>query len=130
MDREQFKKRTKLLALRVIRLSQSLERSREADVSGGQLLRSGTSIGANYRAACRAKSTADYINKRKIVEEEADETFYWLELLVEAKIVPAAHLADLMKEVDEIVAMTVSSIKTLRSTSQGHPIHKPYETTS
>ncbi len=84
---------------------------------GGQIVRSGTSIGANYRAACRAKSTADYINKLKIVEEEADETLYWLELLVEAQIIPAADLAPLMKEVDEIVAMTVSSIKTSRANS-------------
>ncbi len=117
MDREQFKKRTKQLGLRVIRLSQALPRNREGDVIGGQLLRSGTSIGANYRAACRAKSTADYINKLKIVEEEADETIYWLELLVEAKIIPEANLADLISEVDEIVAMTVSSIKTTRSNS-------------
>ncbi|MCX6048705.1 MAG: four helix bundle protein [Chloroflexi bacterium] len=117
MDREQFKQRTKQLALRIIRLSQAIARSREADVIGGQLLRSGTSIGANYRAACRAKSTADYINKLKIVEEEADETLYWLELLVETKIVPKVQLAGLIKEVDEIVAMTVSSIKTSRSTS-------------
>src|SRR4051812_21765651 len=118
MDREQFKKRTKQLALRIIRLSQFLSKSREADVIGGQILRSGTSIGANYRAACQAKSTADYINKLKIVEEEADETLYWLELLVEAKIIPEAQLAELRKEVDEIVAMTVSSIKTSRSAAK------------
>jgi len=121
LDRDQFKKRTKQLALRAIRLSQALPRSQEGDVIGRQVLRSGTSVGANYRAACRAKSTADYINKLKIVEEEADETLYWLELLVEAKIVPETDLAPLMKEVDEIIAMTVSSIKTSRSNSQSYP---------
>jgi four helix bundle protein len=84
---------------------------------GGQLLRAGTSVGANYRAACRAKSTADYINKLKIVEEEADETNYWLELLIEAEIIAAERLADLMREVDEITAITVASIKTSRAKS-------------
>jgi four helix bundle protein len=72
-------------------------------------------VGANYRAACRAKSTADFINKLKIVEEEADETLYWLELLVESKIISEANLTDLMQEVNEIIAMTVSSIKTSRA---------------
>ena len=79
------------------------------------MLRSATSVGANYRAACRAKSTADMINKLKIVEEEADETLYWLELVIEAGLMPETRLADLMKETDEIIAMTVSSIKTLRT---------------
>jgi len=115
MNREQFKQRTKMLALRVIRLVQSLAHNPSSAVIGGQILRSGTSVGANYRAACRAKSTADYINKLKIVEEEADETLYWLELLVEAKIIPESNLTDLMQEVDEIIAMTVSSIKTSRA---------------
>ena len=114
-DRDGFKQRTKQLALRIIRLTRSLPRSAEGEVIGRQLLRSGTSVGANYRAACRAKSPADHINKLKIVEEEADETLYWLELLVEAKIIPYSLLADLMKEADEIVAIVVSSLKTQRS---------------
>lgn len=117
MNREQFKTRTKQLAVRMIRLVQALPRDQVAEVLGRQLLRSGTSVGANYRAACRAKSTADYINKLKIVEEEADETNYWLELLIEAEIIAAERLADLMREVDEITAMTVSSIKTSRAKS-------------
>jgi four helix bundle protein len=85
-----------------------------AQVIGKQVLRSSTSVGANYRAACRAKSTPDMLYKLAIVEEEADETAYWLELLVEAQIVPAIRLKNLMSEVDEITAMIVSSIKTLR----------------
>jgi four helix bundle protein len=79
------------------------------------LLRSATSVGANYRAACRGRSTAEKISKLKIVEEEADETHYWLELLVEAELVAETRLQDLMKETDEIVAMTVASLKTLRT---------------
>lgn len=81
-------------------------------------MRAGTSVGANYRAACRAKSPADHINKLKIVEEEADETLYWLELLVEAEIMPLALLSELMKEGDEIVAIVVAALKTQRNQSQ------------
>jgi four helix bundle protein len=83
-------------------------------VIGRQLIRSGTSIGANYRAACRAKSTADMINKMKVVEEESDETEYWLEILVEAGLVAESQISNIYKETDEILSMTVASIKTLR----------------
>jgi four helix bundle protein len=83
MDENLFKKRTKQLALRVIKVVDALPRNRTADVLGRQLIRSGTSIGANYRAACRGKSTADVIAKLRIVEEEADESAYWMELLNE-----------------------------------------------
>jgi four helix bundle protein len=115
MNEAQFKKQTKQLAIRVIRVVEALPQSYTAEVIGKQLLRSSTSVGANYRAACRAKSTADIINKFKTVEEEADETLYWLELLVEAEIFPEARLSDLMKETNEILSMTVASIKTLRA---------------
>jgi four helix bundle protein len=115
-SKEQLQKRTKELALRIIRLVEALPDTQSSRVIGHQLLRSGTSVGANYRAAMRAKSKADMINKLKIVEEEADETLYWLELLVEAAIMPETRVSDLMAETDEIIAMTVSSIKTLRST--------------
>jgi len=115
MNPQQFQKRTQKLALRIVRLVNALPTGPISAVIGAQILRSGTSVGANYRAACRAKSTADMINKLKIVEEEADETLYWLELLAEAEIIPAHRLQDLMTETDEIIAMTVSSIKTLRN---------------
>jgi four helix bundle protein len=115
MDEIAFKQRTKQLALRVIRVIQSLPATTVTNVLGGQLLRSGTSVGANYRAACRAKSTADMIAKLSIVEEEADETSYWLELLVESGSMSHNLLADLMRETDEITAITVSSIRTLRT---------------
>jgi four helix bundle protein len=115
MNEKMFKNRTKKLALEVIKMTESLPNTRAADIIGRQVLRSATSVGANYRAACRAKSTADMIAKLGIVEEESDETLYWFELLVEAKIMPQELLAPLMKEADEITAMTVASIKTLRT---------------
>lgn len=115
MDEKTFKTRTKKLAIAIIHQTEKLPRSRAADVIGKQLVRSGTSIGANYRAACRAKSTADMINKMKIVEEESDETEYWLELLVEAGLVPESQIAPIYKETDEILSMTIASIKTLRN---------------
>ena len=115
VNEEEFKRRTKDLGLRVIRLVEALPQKPTAVVIGKQLLRSATSVGANYRAACRARSTADMIARLKIVEEEADETLYWLELLIEARLVPDNQLADLMKETNEIVAMTIASLKTLRA---------------
>jgi four helix bundle protein len=115
MDEKMFKARTKKIAVAIIKQVDKLPRSLAADVIGKQVIRSGTSIGANYRAACRAKSTPDMINKLKIVEEESDETQYWFELLVEAGLVPQNQTADIYKETGEILAMTVASIKTLRN---------------
>jgi len=114
MDEKAFKDRTKRLALQIIELVEELPNGRTADVIGRQLLRSATSVGANYRSACRGRSTADVLSKLAIVEEEADESVYWMELLVEAHIVSEARVRDLMREANEIVAMTVASIKTLR----------------
>ncbi|MBP6786429.1 MAG: four helix bundle protein [Candidatus Promineofilum sp.] len=105
--------RTKKLALRIIRLVEALPDNEISRIISRQLLRSGTSVGANYRTSLRAKSKADMLNKWKIVEEEVDETLYWLELLVEANIMPEAKLKPLMTEVDEITAMLVTSINTL-----------------
>jgi four helix bundle protein len=115
MNEQEFKNRTKRFALRVIRPVESLPRDRVAEVLGKQLLRSATSVGANYRASCRAKSTADMLAKLAIVEEEGDESIYWMELLIESGFVPSARLEDLISETDEIIAMTVASIKTLRT---------------
>ncbi|MBI5525878.1 MAG: four helix bundle protein [Deltaproteobacteria bacterium] len=110
-----LKDRTRAFALRIIRLTEALPRGRTADVIGGQLLRCGTSVGANYRAACRGKSRNDFVAKLGIVEEECDEAIYWMELLVEAGIMPESRLADLMREANEILAITVSSQKTARA---------------
>lgn len=109
-----LKDRTKHFALRIIRLVESLPKGKTSDVIGKQLIRSGTSVAANYRAACRARSTADFIAKMGLVEEEADETVFWIELLVETKLMPAARLKDLMGEANEILAIVVSSIKTAK----------------
>lgn len=115
MDEKTFKARTKKLAVAIIKQVDKLPRSLAADVISRQVIRSGTSIGANYRAACRAKSTADMINKMKIVEEESDKTQYWLEILVEADLVSKNQILDIHKETGEILAMTVASLKTLRA---------------
>lgn len=112
MTQDEMKARTKQFALRIIRLVQSLPPNLVADVIGKQLLRSGTSVGANYRASCRTKSTADFISKLAIVEEEADESIYWMELLVESKIVKENLLQNLMEEANQILSIIVSSIKT------------------
>jgi four helix bundle protein len=118
MDERMFKERTKKLALRIIRMVEALPKGRSADVIGKQLLRSATSVGANYRAACRGKSALDVIAKLGIVEEEADESIYWMELLIEGGFIPETKLKDLLTETNEIVAMTVASIKTLRARSR------------
>lgn len=110
-----LKARTKAFAIRVIRLVNSLPRSRAADVIGHQLLRCATSVGANYRAACRGRSTAEFCSKLGIVEEEGDEAIYWLELLAETGIVKAELLTPLHEEANEIVAMVVASIKTAKA---------------
>jgi four helix bundle protein len=115
MRNENLKERTKSFALRIIRLVESLPTGRTTDVIGKQLLRSGTSVGANYRAACRAKSTADFIAKMGIVEEETDESIYWMELLIEMGLMNYERLKELMKEADEILAIVVTSIKTAKA---------------
>jgi four helix bundle protein len=115
MNEQMFKDRTKKLGLMVIGLLDQLPHTVAADVIGRQVVRSATSIGANYRAACRAKSTPDMINKLKIVEEESDETAFWLELLTEGNILSDAKTATPYKETNEILAMTVASLNTLRA---------------
>jgi four helix bundle protein len=118
MNEEMFKQRTKTLALNIIKLVEKLPKNKTADIIGRQLLRSATSVGANYRSACRGRSVADIIAKLGIVEEEADESFYWMELLVESGIVPKENLQNIMAETNEITAMTVASIKTLRKRNE------------
>jgi four helix bundle protein len=114
MNQEEMKQRTKLFALGIIQLVESLPKERIAGVLGGQLLRSGTSVGSNYRSACRAKSIADFISKMGIVEEEADESLYWMELLIEAGIEVSVKMDALMREAGELLSITVASIKTAR----------------
>ena len=106
--------RTKAYALRVIRLVEALPRNETCRVLGRQLLRSGTSVGANYRAACRAKSQADFIAKMDTVEEETDETLYWMDLLAESGHIEASRLVKLTTEGEEILKIAVASINTAR----------------
>jgi four helix bundle protein len=114
MEKRDLKERTKGFALKVIKVVEMLPKGRTADIMGRQLLKAGTSVGANYRAACRAKSTADFISKMGIVEEEADESIYWIELLIEAGLVHKDDLISLLDEANQILAIIVSSIKTAR----------------
>src|SRR6266403_5957607 len=109
-----LKRRTKAFALRILKLVDTLPKTTAGRALASQIVRSGTSIAANYRAACRAKSTADFIAKMGIVEEEADETLFWLELLEESDLVLAAKLTAIKQEADELIAITVASIKTAR----------------
>jgi four helix bundle protein len=106
--------RTKAFALRVIRLVNSLDRSLAAEVMGRQLLRSATSVGANYRAACRARSRAEFVARLGVAEEEADESLYWLELLGTSGIIETHRIQDLIEEANELVAIIVASIRTAR----------------
>ena len=107
--------RTRAYALEVIRFVQGLPRDMPAQVMGRQLLRSGTSVGANYRAACRAKSLADFIAKMGIVEEEADECLYWLDLLGTSGLADELVVARMAGEGNAIVALTVASIRTAKA---------------
>ena len=124
MNEQQFKDRTKKLALEVIQVVDELPRGRTTDILTGQLARAATSVASNYRAACRAKSTADLISKLGTVEEESDETGFWLEMLVDAKKVALNRVAAMIREASEILAMTVASIKTLRARTRSYPKSK------
>jgi four helix bundle protein len=115
MSIEDLKERLMLFGLRVIRMTESLPRSRAADVIGRQLIRCATSVGANYRAACRARSKADLIAKMGIVEEECDESLYWMEVLARSGLIEERLLSNLVKEADEILSIIVASIKTART---------------
>jgi four helix bundle protein len=115
MTKQELLKRTKSYALRVIKAVRALPADDVAEVLGRQLLRAGTSVCANCRAACRAKSSSDFINKLKIVEEECDESLYWMELLVESGLLPLRRLEALMREGDELLAITVAAIRTTRA---------------
>jgi four helix bundle protein len=114
MGERDLRVRTKKFALGIIRLVEALPVGRLCDTIGKQILRSGTSVGANYRAACRGRSNADFISKMGIVEEELDECLYWMELLEETNTFDTERLKDLKNEADELLAIMVSSIKTAK----------------
>jgi four helix bundle protein len=115
MTPDELKKRTKSFALDVMRLCETLPNTRSANVLANQLLRSATSVGANYRAACRARSDAEFISKIGITLEEADESVYWLELIQEAGIKRDEHLTRVVNEGNELTAIFVASSNTARN---------------
>lgn len=115
MNSQELQQRTKAFALRILNLFQNLPPRTDAQVLGKQLLRCGTSVGANYRAACHAKSAADFLAKMKICEEEADECEFWLELLAEGGIVKPALLEPLHGEAQELASIMAASARTSRT---------------
>ncbi len=112
ISEEAMKQRTKQFALRTIQLCESLPETRTGRVIANQLLRSGTSVGANYRAACRARSSPDFVNKIGITLEESDESVYWMELIVEASLMPESRVSNLLQEANELTAIFNASHKT------------------
>jgi four helix bundle protein len=114
MKPEEMKARTRCFALRIIRLAENLPDTSTAKAIRHQMIRCGSSVGANYRAAFRAKSKPDFVSKMGNVEEEADETIYWMELLIDAEIVKRPRIADLLDEADQILWIVISSIKTAK----------------
>jgi four helix bundle protein len=117
MTPEELRARTKLFALRVVKLYRSLPRTADAQVMGKQLLRCGTSVAANYRASCRARSRAEFVARIGIVAEEADESGFWLEMLVDAEIVRIDLLKDLLRESKELTAIFTATQQTTRKRS-------------
>ena len=111
---EAMKLRTRQFAIRIVSVVRSLPRTREGDVIAKQLLRSGTAVAANYRAVCRSRSQAEFISKMNVVVEEADETVFWLEFLVETKIVTAEKLHLLINEGYELLAICAASLRTAK----------------
>ncbi len=116
MTPEELKQRTKAFGLSVIKLVDQLPQTRSANVIGNQLVRSATSVGANYRAACRARSKAEFAAKLGIVEEEADESAYWIEILIEAGMLPQNRITGMLQEANELVAIVVASLNTVKKT--------------
>ena len=114
MTSEELKQRTKTFALRVIRLVENLPNNMTGKVLGNQLIRSATSVGANYRAACRSRSKQEFVSRIKVVEEEADESLFWLELIMEKNIFKLEKINGLIKEADELTAIFTSTNKTAK----------------
>jgi four helix bundle protein len=115
MNSEELKSRTKKLAIRIIHFVDKLQKNDSTTVISKQIIRSSTSVAANYRAACRARSKADFVNKLGIVEEEADETLFWLEMLIESEKVKKEDVVGLFQELNELVAIFSTSHKTAKA---------------
>lgn len=124
MNEVELKQRTKLFALRILKFAAAMPRTIEADVVRRQIVRCGTSVAANYRAVCRAKLPEDFAYKLAVVEEEADETALWLELIVEGGMLPAGQVEALLAEAGEITAIMVASLRTIRGPRTAIPKSK------
>jgi four helix bundle protein len=118
MNTDELRQRTKQFGLRIMKLVAALPNSNVGRAIGGQLVRSGTAVGANYRAACRGRSKAEFMAKLGIVEEEADESSYWLELIIEGGLMPKDRVMPLLQEADEMVAIMVASKRTAKDNRQ------------
>jgi four helix bundle protein len=114
MEKEELCERTKRFSIRIINLATSLPDNISGSMTAHQIIRSGSAVGANYRAACRAKSRRDFINKIKIVEEETDETLFWLEIIEELQLIKSEKITNLKKETLELLSIFVASLKTAR----------------
>jgi four helix bundle protein len=112
MNEAEMKQRTQQFALGVLSLAEALPKTRTGNAIAHQIVRSGTSVGANYRALCRSKSRADFMNRASIIEEEADETAFWLEMVRDSGLLSAETIQPLLREANELVAMFVASRKT------------------
>ncbi len=112
MDKVQLQNRTKSFAIRVFKLAEKLPKSKGAEVITYQLIKASSSVAANYRAVCRAKSKADFINKLKIVEEESDESLFWLEFISDLELIHKKLLKNLIKEADELLSIFNAALKT------------------
>jgi four helix bundle protein len=116
MTKEELKKRTKLFALNIFKFINTLPKEKSIDVITYQILKSSSSVAANYRAVCRGKSVSDFLNKLKVVDEEADETLFWLEFIEDLKVkCDQEKLKSLMKEADELVAIFSAAIRTIKT---------------
>jgi four helix bundle protein len=124
MNKEDLKQRTKRFALDIMKLVEELPNSKAGNVISYQITKSGTSVAANYRASCRARSTADFISKMGIVEEESDETLFWLELIVEGNLLKKERVQNLLKEADELTAIFTASVKTVKQNNPKTPNRK------
>jgi four helix bundle protein len=121
---DELKLRTKKFAIRIVKVFQALPRSEDARTLGKQLLRSGTSVAANYRAVCRSRSKAEFVAKLGVVVEEIDETVFWLELLVESGIIRPVRLGNLQREANELLAIFISSQLTAKGLNSNSTIRK------
>jgi four helix bundle protein len=125
MTKYELKKRTKLFAIGIIKIVEEFPNSKAGCTIGNQIIRSGTSVAANYRAACRARSDADFISKITVVEEECDETLFWLELTEEAAIMDKEKILKLKNEANELTAIFTASGKTVRQRNPKSQIRNP-----